>query len=783
MPLPVPAHILAPLPEELTSFVGRRRETGELRRVLETSRLVTVIGAGGIGKSRLAYHTAGRLTRAFPGGIHYADCTDGEEALTDALAATPDARALLVADNCEATRVSVARLVGQALRSSAAWHVMVTSRQVLGVPGEHVYQLPPMDLPAAEERSTVRIGACDAIALLLERARAVVNGLALTHENAPYLVELCRRLDGLPLALEAAAAQMRVLAPRQVLDRVVSSYDVFARGIGPAASGLLGCVQRSAELCSPEELELWANLSVFCGPVTLDAATAMGPADADPEAVLHLIAGLVDKSVLVRVDTRDTVCYRLYAPLRHHGRRMLQDSGGAVHARRLHRDHQLRITEAEAARTMRDTPDAALPPSHADGAELRAALEVCLTDPEAGDAGLRLAVARWPYWLAEGTTAEACDWLECFVRAAGDLRATGTVAYAHALWVLAWLRGAQGETRKARAVLRHGGAVARELADDSAAAHTAFVQGTLDLVEGDAATAVTVLREALEHLTGPEDAFGGMMAALHLSLALGQTDADDHQARVIAERCRTQYRMPRWKGYPNWVLAAVTLRQGDIDGAHASALEALQSFLAVADRPATAATLELLAWTTAAGGDDRQAARLLGAAARQCPGVPAPARLLSTAAIRDHHSVLCASVRRRLGPRAFEAATAEGGAADLGELLGGGLAPVPHRPVREPADGTGGPLTPRQWAVARLVAEGLSNREVAGRLVVAQRTVETHVEHILARLSFTSRVQIAAWVTERVGLPAAPDAAQPAQPAVIPRSPVSLARQTRRVLQ
>ncbi|MFD4247836.1 ATP-binding protein [Streptomyces sp. NPDC058525] len=782
MPLPVPARILAPLPEELTSFVGRRRETGELRGVLETSRLVTAVGAGGIGKSRLACHTAGRLTRAFPGGIHYADCAHGEEALTRVLTAAPGAKALLLADNCEATRVPVARLVGQALRSSAAWHVMVTSRQVLGVPGEHVYRLPPLDLPEAGERSTVRIGACDAIALLLDRARAVLSGFALTRENAPYLVELCRRLDGLPIALEAAAAQMRVLAPRQVLDRVVSSYDMFARGIGPAAPTLLACVQRSAEMCSPEERELWADLSVFRGPVTLDAATAMGPAGADPETALHLIAGLVDKSVLVREDTRDTVGYRLYAPLRHHGHRVLQESGGTLRARRLHRDHQLRITEAEAARTMRDTPDAAWPPSRADGAELSAALETCLSDPEAGDEGLRLAVARWPYWQAEGATAEACHWLECFVRA-GDLPAAGTAAYAHALWVLAWLRGAQGDSREARAVLRHGGAVARRLADDSAAAHTAFVQGALDLVEGDADTAVTVLREALERLTGPEDAFGGMMAALHLSLALGQTGADDRQARVIAEQCRTQYRMPRWKGYPDWVLAAEALRQGDIDGAQASALEALQSFLAVEDRPATAAALELLARTAAARGDDRQAARLVGAAAGHCPGVPAPARLLSTAAIRDHHFGLCASVRRHLGPRAFEAAIAEGGAADLGELLGSTLAPVPRRPDRGSADAAGGPLTTRQWAVAQLVAEGLSNREIAGRLVVAQRTVETHVEHILARLSFTSRVQIAAWVTERVGLSAVPDAALPAQPAMTPRSPVRLARQVRRALR
>ncbi|MET9431570.1 LuxR C-terminal-related transcriptional regulator [Streptomyces sp. NPDC003036] len=666
---------------------------------------------------------------------------------------------------------------------------MATSRQVLGVPGEHVYRLPPLDLPTAEERSTVRIGACDAIALLLARVRAVVSGFALTEENAPCLVELCRRLDGLPLALEAAAAQMRVLAPRQVLDRVVSSYDVFARGIGPAAPGLLDCVRRSAELCSPEERELWAGLSVFSGPVTLDAATTMRPAGTDPETVLHLIAGLVDKSVLVPEDTRDAVRYRLYAPLRHHGHRMLQESGRTLHARRRHRDHQRRIAEAEAARMMRNTPDAALPPSRADDADLRAALEACLTDREGGDAGLRLAVARWPYWLAEGATAEACDWLERFVHAAGDLQATETAAYARALWVLAWLRGAQGETREARAALRHGRAVAREIADDSALAHAAFVHGALDLGEGDAAKAVTVLGEAMERLTGPEDAFGGMMAALHLSLALGQTGEDGRRARVLAEECRTRCRMPRWKGYPQWVLAAETLRQGDVDGAHASALEALRSFLAVADRPATAAALELLARTTAARGDDRQAARLLGAAAGHCPGNPAPARLLSTAATRKQHAGLCAGVRQRLGSRAFEAATAEGGGADLGELLGGAFAPVPLRPGRGSADEAGGPLTPRQWAVARLVAEGLSNREIAGRLVVAQRTVETHVEHILARLSFTSRVQIAAWVTERAGWPAAPDAAppvqpaQPAQPTTVPLPPVRLVRQTRRALR
>src|SRR5215472_5093516 len=272
------------LPAELTSFVGRRGELAEVRRLLAGSRLVTLTGVGGVGKTRLALRAAAGLRRAFRDGVWLVqlDQLRDQALVTQAIAAAlglqdlAGRQLLLVLDNCEHVVDEAAKLADLLLRAAPGLRVLATSRESLNMAGETVLPVPPLPAPEAGRRLTVaELGRFPAVGLFVERAAQVVAGFALTDANIAAVAGICRQLEGLPLAIELAAARLPVLSPEQIDARLGDRLGLLTRGgrTQPARQQTLrASVEWSYELCSPAEQLLWARLSVFAGGFELDAA-------------------------------------------------------------------------------------------------------------------------------------------------------------------------------------------------------------------------------------------------------------------------------------------------------------------------------------------------------------------------------------------------------------------------------------------------------------------------------------------------------------------------------
>jgi non-specific serine/threonine protein kinase len=291
------ARVTGNLPAELTSFVGRRGELAEVRRLLAGSHLVTLTGPGGVGKTRLALRAAAGLRRAFPGGAWLvrldqlrdqalvARAVAGALGLQDRAGFSPEAalaeylagrQLLLVLDNCEHLMDATAKLADLLLRAVAGLRVLATSREALTIDGETVLAVPPLPVPEAGPPLTAaQLGAFPAVRLFAERAAQVVPGFALTEANAAAVAGICRRLEGLPLAIELAAARLPVLSPEQIDERLGGRLGLLTRGGRARAARqqtLRASIEWSYELCSPAERLLWARCSVFAGGFELDAA-------------------------------------------------------------------------------------------------------------------------------------------------------------------------------------------------------------------------------------------------------------------------------------------------------------------------------------------------------------------------------------------------------------------------------------------------------------------------------------------------------------------------------
>ncbi|MDG5803424.1 LuxR C-terminal-related transcriptional regulator [Streptomyces ossamyceticus] len=477
--LPTPA----PLPVETTSFVDRHHELAEGRRLLTRSRLVTLTGPGGVGKTRLAWRLAARAERAFPDGVrlvHLSDLHDPALVLTaaaEALGLTEplpacapldaivrhvcDRRLLLVLDNCEHLLPACADLVAALLRGTTGVRILATSRHRLALTEEHLLEVRPLPVPDPDGDLSDP-ATHPALALFADRAAAVVPGFTLSPANRASVARLCHRLDGLPLAIELAAVRLRVLGVDQLLERLDDRYRLLTAagpGVQPRHRTLRAAVDWSHDLCTPEERSVWARASVLTGSFDLetaesvcaDAETDTGsrtgtdgvPSLRTPYDVLEAVAGLVDKSVLTREEHwSGTVRYRLLDGLRHYGLDLLRRTPGAeADARRRHRDWtQRRVAAYERAWFGPGQREIAAR-LRADQDNLRTALEFSLTTPGEALAGLRLAGSLWFHWYACGAPGEGLHWLE----RALDANPEPTLERTRALWVAALLLTAAGQ--------------------------------------------------------------------------------------------------------------------------------------------------------------------------------------------------------------------------------------------------------------------------------------------------------------------------------------------------
>ncbi|MFL6054011.1 MAG: ATP-binding protein, partial [Actinoallomurus sp.] len=326
----------------MTSFIGRRRELAAVKRLLSRGRLVTLTGVGGVGKTRLAIRVAGQIRRAFPDGVWLVDLAPAEARGSPARLVAEvlgcrgrpdpatlaeyvrDKRLLLVLDNCEHLLPQCATLADRLLRSAPWVRILATSRQPLGVAGEHIQVVPPLPVPEAVDGPDEQVAACDAVRLFAERASAVLPDSTIDTENGAAVARLCRRLDGIPLAIELAAERMPALPVQEIEARLDDRFELLGRqrpAAAPRQQTLRAAIDRSYDLCSPQEQALWGRLSVFSGGCGLEAIEQIcSGTDLPKDRMLDITAGLVDKSIL-HPDTRSAqMRYHLLETLRLYGR-------------------------------------------------------------------------------------------------------------------------------------------------------------------------------------------------------------------------------------------------------------------------------------------------------------------------------------------------------------------------------------------------------------------------------------------------------------------------------
>jgi non-specific serine/threonine protein kinase len=328
----------------LTSFVGRRRELTEAKRLLSVARLVTLTGVGGVGKTRLALRVAANARRAFDDGVWLIELGELHdlELLADTVVADlglreqssdpalellaehlADRRVLLVLDNCEHLVEAAAVLAEMLLRRCPDLRILATSHEPLGIGGEAVMRVLPLTVPDPDRPPALQgLPGYDAITLFAARAEAAAPGFVLSEANQVTVTRICQRLDGLPLAIELAADRLRVLSPQQILDRLSDRYRLLTAGSrdAPARQQTLKLsIDWSYDLCEPVEQQLWARLSVFAGGFELDAAESLCTGFLAPQDVLDVVARLVDQSILIREEAGAVARYRLLESLRDYG--------------------------------------------------------------------------------------------------------------------------------------------------------------------------------------------------------------------------------------------------------------------------------------------------------------------------------------------------------------------------------------------------------------------------------------------------------------------------------
>ncbi|MFF4357852.1 ATP-binding protein [Streptomyces sp. NPDC001604] len=664
------------LPLELDAFVGRSAELAGLAGVLGAARLVTVTGAGGVGKSRLAARAAVRCAPCDGvWRVELAPVRDPEfvdHAVVEALGLTDhttrlpretllahlaERQLLLVLDGFEHLVEACAGLVGELLGQLPGLRVLAVGRRPLGVAGERVFPLAPL-------------GEDEAVELLLSRAAEQGTAVA----DGPEVREVCRRLDGIPLAAELAAGRLRALSPGQLLDRLDDRFRLLTGGGRDAPSGsrlrstpgappsrhrtLRLAIGWSHELCTPQERLLWSRLSVFAGRFELEAVEYVCSGHGlEADDVLDVLTELLAQSLVVREETPAGVRYRMLDTVRAYGADWLEAAGDAARLRRRHRDWYLGLAtwceldwfsprqHEVAARVEAELPN------------LRCALERCLAEPEAAYLGQYLAGSLWFYWAGCGRLSEGRHWLEQAVR----LDAGHERSRLKALWVLGYVAILQGDTVAALAALQECREEAERSGDATAVAYAEHRSGCLALVRDDMARAESLLRSALDRYREIGELNSNvLMGQVELAMARAfQGDLAD--AVLLCEDVRRvcEDHGERWtRTYALYVLAYAAWADGDPARARTLLTDCLAGAHSFHDLLGSVLAVELLALVTVVQGDAAEAAVLQGAAARMWPSVGLP--LFGSAYYNAPHELCEARARERLGDERYEECVAQG---------------------------------------------------------------------------------------------------------------------------
>jgi non-specific serine/threonine protein kinase len=772
------------LPFELNSFIGREQQISELCASLGTRRLVTLIGAGGVGKSRLAARVVSNLLDASIDEawmIELSSVADPtlvpaavgsvlgvldrrDRAIIDGLTEVlRDRRLLLLLDNCEHVVDACAELVRPLLSACPHVQILATSREPLSVYGELVRRVPSLVIPADSmpvDLKTVRN--CEAAQLFVDRVLSIAPDFALTEANAQAVIGICRRLGGIPLAIELAAARANVLSVEQIIEHLDQSLHFLvghARGAPHRHQTLRATIDWSYATLSPREQLLFSRLSVFVRGWTLEAAEVVGAAgDIGAGDVLDLLSGLVDKSMIVGTPTKSCgTRYSMLETIREYGRERLKERGDVEPQLLKTADYFIALAE-QAEPHLRGGQQFGLwlerlTPELDD---VRAALRWCADRSEI-ERGLRLggALARFLYIHGashgnrtehggSGLTPEAREWLELLSRllASGGTR----VARAKALNGAGILAKEGGDDLLAQSLYEESLEIWREVGDPLPISTCLANLGMLAEMRGDFATALRSLEESLTLRRGLRDEIA--QAAVLRPLARAHARAGNNAAARDALAMAIElYRANGDNLGATWCsidLAFVVLEDGDLRTAHLLFSSAILFFGAGARSHCVPECIEGLAGVAARQNDPERAFRLTGAAARLREVFGHPPYRREIERLSDWLSQLQATLEAgRVGTY-----SAEGRAMSVEQVLAYAVEQSTPGPAARTQSGklaAQPQLTARESEVVSLLVAGKTNREIAEALVIARPTAERHIANILNKLGLRSRSEVAIW--------------------------------------
>jgi predicted ATPase/class 3 adenylate cyclase/DNA-binding CsgD family transcriptional regulator len=850
------------LPIQATPLIGREKEVAAILRLLsrEEVRLVTLIGPGGIGKTRLGLQVAAELSDAFSDGVYFVNLAPisnptfvvptiaqtldlketGDQPLLDLLQASlRDKQLLLLLDNFEQV-LNVASQVADLLAACPRLKVLVTSRFVLHVRGEQEFTVPPLTVPDPKHLPDLAVlSQYEAVELFIARAQAVKPEFQLTTANAPIIAEICARLDGLPLAIELAAARSKLLPPQALLARLGQRLAVLTGGAQDAPARqqtLRNTIAWSYHLLDASEQRLFRRISVFVGGCMLEAVEAVCAAlDGEAAGVVDGVSSLIDKSLLQHTEQESQEPRLLMLEtIREYALEASASSGEMEDTRQAYAAYYLQLAEEAEPQMVGPLQTMWLERFEREHENLRAALSWLLEQAEgerdrsSHELALRLSAALWQFWESRGYASEGRTFLE---RALVVSEGTVTSYRAKALKAAASMAVHQGDTERGEALCKEILTLSQQFGDRGGVAHTLYLRGIIAGWRSNLAAACSLLEEALALWRELDDKNGITWALYFLSLQVRE-QGEYAKARALCEECLTLHREMGNTGgiaYALYQLALillmtqsdqgavrglleeslalarelgdrrnmimcfsllgeVSLQQGDMITARSFIEQSLGLSKEIGDLGLTADalthlgivnfvqgdytaaralyeesmafpfgvhpwSLEELASVVVAQGEPTWAAQLWGAAEalRESLGTPMPP------VMRADYERSVAAARAQLGEQAFAAAWAEGRKMTLEQALAAKgpvamltAAPaepssVPHAP-KAPTNPDG--LTTREVEVLHLVAQGLTNAQIATELVVSPHTVHAHVRSIHSKLGLSSRSAVTRYAFE-----------------------------------